>query len=73
MSATITTSAGTTNPLQELRKFGQSAWLDYIRGSLITGGELKRLVELQKRKDLDAMRWIAAWGLFKQRSAKALS
>ena len=85
MSATITTSAGTTNPLQELRKFGQSAWLDYIRRSLITGGELKRLVdedglggvtsnpaifekaitgstdyadalvELQKRKDLDAM------------------
>jgi len=85
MSATITTPAGTTNPLQELRKFGQSAWLDYIRRSLITGGELRRLVEedglggvtsnpaifekaitgstdyadalveLQKRKDLDAM------------------
>jgi transaldolase/glucose-6-phosphate isomerase len=85
MSATITTSAGTTNPLQELRKFGQSAWLDYIRRNLITSGELKRLVdddglggvtsnpaifekaitgsndyaealiELQKRKDLDAM------------------
>src|ERR1700684_410918 len=44
MSATITTAAGTTNPLQQLRKFGQSAWLDYIRRSLITGGELKRLV-----------------------------
>src|SRR5277367_1031789 len=85
MSATTTTPAGTTNPLQELTKFGQSAWLDYIRRSLITGGELKRLVdedglggvtsnpaifekaitgstdyadalvELQKRKDLDAM------------------
>ncbi len=71
--------------MRELRKFGQSAWLDYIRRSLITGGELKRLVdedglggvtsnpaifekaitgstdyaealvELQKRKDLDAM------------------
>ena len=84
-SAIITTPAGTTNPLQELRKFGQSAWLDYIRRSLITSGELKRLVdedglggvtsnpaifekaitgstdyadalvELQKRKDLDAM------------------
>ena len=37
MGATITTSAGTTNPLQELPKFGQSAWLDYIRRSLITG------------------------------------
>lgn len=90
MSATLstpggTTSAPTTNPLVELRKYGQSAWLDYIRRSLITEGELKRLVdedglggvtsnpaifeksitgstdyadalvELQKRKDLDAM------------------
>jgi len=47
MSATFTTStsAGTTNPLLELRKYGQSAWLDYIRRSLITGGELKRLVD----------------------------
>jgi transaldolase/glucose-6-phosphate isomerase len=84
-SSTITAPAGTTNPLQELRKFGQSAWLDYIRRSLIADGELKRLVdedglggvtsnpaifekaitgstdyadalvELQKRKDLDAM------------------
>ena len=84
--ATLPTSAtGTANPLQELRKFGQSAWLDYIRRNLITSGELKRLVdedglggvtsnpaifekaitgstdyaealvELQKRKDLDAM------------------
>jgi transaldolase/glucose-6-phosphate isomerase len=75
----------TTNPLQELSKYGQSAWLDYIRRSLLTSGELRRLieqdglggvtsnpaifekaitgstdyadalVELQKRKDLDAM------------------
>jgi len=45
MSATITTAAGTTNPLVELRKFGQSAWLDYVRRTLITGGELKRLVD----------------------------
>src|SRR5579871_3870502 len=77
--------AKTGNPLLELRKFGQSAWLDYIRRNLLTSGELKRLieqdglvgmtsnpaifekaitgstdysdalVELQKRKDLDAM------------------
>jgi transaldolase / glucose-6-phosphate isomerase len=33
-----------TNPLQELSEFGQSVWLDYIRRSLITSGELKRLV-----------------------------
>ncbi|MBZ5607023.1 MAG: bifunctional transaldolase/phosoglucose isomerase [Acidobacteriia bacterium] len=75
----------TTNQILELGKYGQSAWLDYIRRNLITSGELKRLIEqdglggvtsnpaifekaitgstdysdalleLQKRKDLDAM------------------
>src|SRR6266581_9631408 len=73
------------NALTALQDYGQSAWLDYIRRSLLTSGELKRLieqdglggvtsnpaifekaitgstdyadalVELQKRKDLDAM------------------
>jgi transaldolase/glucose-6-phosphate isomerase len=33
------------NPLQELHKYGQSVWLDYIRRSLITSGELQRLVK----------------------------
>lgn len=33
------------NSLKELQKFGQSFWLDYIRRSLITGGELERLVK----------------------------
>src|SRR5215813_6512431 len=33
-----------TNPLRSLADFGQSVWLDYIRRSLITSGELKRLV-----------------------------
>ena len=32
------------NPLRGLTEFGQSVWLDYIRRSLITSGELKRLV-----------------------------
>ncbi len=32
------------NPLRGLAQFGQSVWLDYIRRSLITSGELKRLV-----------------------------
>jgi len=32
------------NPLRELQKYGQSVWLDYIRRSLITSGELQRLV-----------------------------
>jgi transaldolase / glucose-6-phosphate isomerase len=33
------------NPLKALIKFGQSVWLDYIRRSLISTGELKRLIE----------------------------
>jgi transaldolase/glucose-6-phosphate isomerase len=33
------------NKLKELNKHGQSVWLDYIRRSLITSGELGRLVE----------------------------
>jgi len=33
------------NPLRGLAVFGQSAWLDYIRRSLITSGELRRLIE----------------------------
>jgi transaldolase/glucose-6-phosphate isomerase len=33
------------NPLKELAKYGQSAWLDYIRRSLISSGELKRLID----------------------------
>ncbi|MBI3001706.1 MAG: transaldolase, partial [Deltaproteobacteria bacterium] len=33
------------NPLKELQKNGQSVWLDYIRRSLITSGELKQMVE----------------------------
>jgi transaldolase len=33
------------NPVAALRDHGQSVWLDFIRRSLISGGELKRLVE----------------------------
>ena len=33
-----------TTPLADLRKQGQSIWLDYIRRDLITGGGLKRLI-----------------------------
>ena len=85
MSVPTATLTKTTNPVRELSKYGQSAWLDYIRRSLISSGELKRLIEedglggvtsnpaifekaitgstdytdalleLQKRKDLDAM------------------
>jgi transaldolase/glucose-6-phosphate isomerase len=49
MSSTIINSpthpAGTSNPLVELKKFGQTIWLDYIRRSLLSSGELRRLVE----------------------------
>ncbi len=33
------------NPLKDLQQYGQSVWLDYIRRSLIIGGELERLVK----------------------------
>ncbi|XGV97652.1 MAG: bifunctional transaldolase/phosoglucose isomerase [Leptolyngbya sp. BL-A-14] len=35
----------TANPLQSLHNYGQSVWLDYIRRSLLTTGELQRMVE----------------------------
>lgn len=38
-------SAKIGNPLQGLLSYGQSVWLDYIRRTLITSGELKRLIE----------------------------
>lgn len=33
------------NPVASLRQYGQFVWLDFIRRSLIAGGELARLVE----------------------------
>jgi transaldolase / glucose-6-phosphate isomerase len=33
------------NALRDLQRYGQSVWLDYIRRSLITGGELRRLLD----------------------------
>jgi transaldolase/glucose-6-phosphate isomerase len=33
------------NPLQALNDYGQSVWLDFIRRSLLTSGELARLVQ----------------------------
>lgn len=37
----------TMNPLAELRRQGQSIWLDYIRRNLMVGGELRRLIDAQ--------------------------
>lgn len=33
------------NPLRALQKYGQSVWLDYIRRTLITSGELQHLID----------------------------
>src|SRR5262245_13219066 len=33
------------NPLRALQVFGQSVWLDYIRRTLLTSGELRRLID----------------------------
>jgi transaldolase/glucose-6-phosphate isomerase len=44
-SVTLTTTPAAVNPLKELGKYGQSAWLDYIRRSLISSGELQRMIE----------------------------
>src|ERR1700694_4153014 len=43
-SATIPNPTG-TNPVKGLLDYGQSPWMDYIRRDLITGGELKRLIQ----------------------------
>jgi transaldolase/glucose-6-phosphate isomerase len=37
-------AAKTSSPLDNLRKLGQSVWLDYIRRSFITSGELRTLI-----------------------------
>ena len=38
-------TAKSTNPLKDLRQYGQSVWLDYIRRDLLTGGDLKKLID----------------------------
>jgi transaldolase/glucose-6-phosphate isomerase len=46
MSSPATKSASAVaNPLKELNKYGQSVWLVYIRRSLISSGELLRMIE----------------------------
>ena len=44
MGISATRTPGSENPLKVLNAFGQSVWLDYIRRSLITTGELARLI-----------------------------
>ncbi|HLK33835.1 MAG TPA: bifunctional transaldolase/phosoglucose isomerase, partial [Terriglobales bacterium] len=45
MQPAIVVEPSKANPLRELQNYGQSVWLDYIRRSLITSGELRRLLE----------------------------
>jgi transaldolase/glucose-6-phosphate isomerase len=45
ISSTQSAGKPTENPLKSLIQFGQSVWLDYIRRSLISTGELARLVK----------------------------
>ena len=45
MSTSTSRPSSVANPVASLTQFGQSVWLDFIRRSLIAGGELKRLVD----------------------------
>src|SRR5262245_27879263 len=45
MGSSSTRGASVQSPVAALRQYGQSVWLDFIRRSLIAGGELARLVE----------------------------
>jgi transaldolase / glucose-6-phosphate isomerase len=45
MSTSSSGPSAVANPVAGLKAYGQSVWLDYIRRSLIAGGELQRLVE----------------------------
>ena len=40
-------TAEVESPTAALRRYGQSIWLDFIRRSLITSGDLARLVETE--------------------------
>src|SRR5262245_1377339 len=45
MSTSSSRPESVANPVASRTSFGQSVWLDFIRRSIIAGGELKRLVE----------------------------
>ena len=40
------------NRIKALEKFGQAIWLDYIRRSLITSGDLKRMIDEDRLKGM---------------------
>src|SRR5207249_10817010 len=45
MSTSNSRPSAVQSPVAALRQYGQSVWLDFIRRSLIAGGELARRVE----------------------------
>jgi transaldolase / glucose-6-phosphate isomerase len=45
MSSPTSRPSAVANPVAALHNLGQSVWLDFIRRSLIAGGELRRMVE----------------------------
>ena len=45
MTTSQATVAPVENPIAALQRCGQSIWLDFIRRSMIAGGDLARLVE----------------------------
>ena len=45
MGTSSVRASAAANPLASLQTYGQSVWLDFIRASLITGGELQRIVD----------------------------
>ena len=47
-TVTPPSAASAVNPLKELGKYGQSVWLDFIRRSLISSGELKHIMGLAR-------------------------
>jgi transaldolase / glucose-6-phosphate isomerase len=46
------------NPLQSLQNYGRSVWLDCIRRSLITSGELKATIDQDEIWGVTSNPWI---------------
>ena len=45
MGTSSVRSSAAVNPLASLQQYGQSVWLDFIRATLISGGELQRMLD----------------------------
>jgi transaldolase / glucose-6-phosphate isomerase len=45
MTSPTSRASATASPVAALKHFGQSVWLDFIRRTLISGGELRRMMD----------------------------